>query len=50
MLKEFVTHYHEERNHQGLNNDLIAPGPRALWGPMFVVPLGGLLQYYHRAA
>ena len=25
VLNEFVVHYHEERNHQGLSNDLIAP-------------------------
>ena len=25
-LKEFVSHYHEERNHQGLENRLIDPG------------------------
>jgi hypothetical protein len=25
VLKEFVVHYHEERNHQGLDNALIAP-------------------------
>ncbi len=28
VLDEFVAHYHGERNHQGLGNDLIAPGPR----------------------
>ena len=25
-LKEFVHHYHEERNHQGLENRIIDPG------------------------
>ena len=30
VLKEFVVHYHEERNHQGIGNDLLAPGPRAV--------------------
>ena len=30
VLKEFVAHYHGERNHQGLGNDLIAPAPRAV--------------------
>jgi hypothetical protein len=33
VLDEFVAHYHGERNHQGLGNDLIAPGPRSLGGP-----------------
>jgi hypothetical protein len=32
VLKEFVAHYHEERNHQGLGNDLIAPMPGAFGG------------------
>jgi putative transposase len=30
VLREFVVHYHKERNHQGLDNDLIAPAPRAI--------------------
>jgi Integrase core domain len=29
VLKELVVHYHNERNHQGLGNDLIA-APRAV--------------------
>jgi transposase InsO family protein len=33
VLDEFVAHYHRERNHQGLGNDLIAPEPRPLAGP-----------------
>jgi putative transposase len=51
-LDEFVAHYHRERNHQGLGNDLIAPGPRTLAGPHVRCRerLGGLLRYYHRAA
>ncbi len=52
MLDEFVAHYHGERNHQGLGNDLIAPGPR-LFGGTYVrcrERLGGLLRYCHRAA
>jgi transposase InsO family protein len=51
VLAEFVAHYHRERNHQGLGNDLIAPGPRALAGRHVRCRerLGGLLCYYHRA-
>jgi len=47
-----VAHYHGERNHQGLGNDLIAPGPRPLGGTHVRCRerLGGLLRYYHRAA
>ena len=51
-LREFVEHYHGERNHQGLQNALIA-GPPALGtaGRVHRRPrLGGLLNYYERAA
>jgi putative transposase len=51
-LKEFVDHYHRERNHQGLENRLIdgsATGRRE--GGIHRRPrLGGLLNYYERAA
>jgi transposase InsO family protein len=52
VLDEFVAHYHAERNHQGLGNDLIAPEPRLLAGAHVRCRerLGGLLRYYHRAA
>ena len=53
-LKEYATHYHEERNHQGKGNDLLMP--RAQKGGWDTNPirsregLGGLLKYYHREA
>jgi transposase InsO family protein len=52
VLKEFVVHYHEERNHQGLGNDLIAPAPRPGGGAGIRCRdrLGGLLRYYYQAA
>jgi len=52
VLKEFVAHYHEERNHQGLDNDLIAPAPRAIGSARVRCRerLGGLLRYYYQAA
>src|ERR671919_430019 len=52
VLEEFVAHYHIERNHQGLGNDLIVPGPQPLDGAQVRCRerLGGLLRYYHRAA
>jgi len=52
VLNEFVAHYHRERNHQGLANDLIAPGPRPHDGTRVRCRerLGGLLRYYCRAA
>jgi len=52
VLKEFVVHYHEEQNHQGLGNDLIAPAPRAVGraGIRCRDRLGGLFRYYYQAA
>jgi transposase InsO family protein len=49
---EFVAHYHRERNHQGLGNELIErPGSRRRVGRIRRCPrLGGLLNYYARAA
>jgi putative transposase len=51
VLKEFVTHYHGERNHQGLGNDLIVPAPRGAGGARIGCRerLGGLLRYYYQA-
>jgi len=51
VLDEFVAHYHEERNHQGLGNDLIAPARRAAGraGIRCRDRLGGLLRYYYQA-
>ena len=51
-VAEFVDHYHRERNHQGLENALIATSPAG--GTSGRVHrrrrLGGLLNYYERAA
>jgi len=45
-------HYHAERNHQGLGNDLIAPAHRAAGraGIRCRDRLGGLLRHYYQAA
>jgi transposase InsO family protein len=52
MLAQFVEHYHRERNHQGLGNDLI--DGVGFTGPGASIRrrqrLGGLLSFYHRAA
>ncbi len=51
-VRAFVDHYHEERPHQGLGNELIAP-KATLIGPGGVQcrqRLGGLLKFYHREA
>jgi putative transposase len=51
-IDEFVEHYHGERNHQGLGNELIAGAPgTGIRGSVRRRPrLGGLLNYYDRAA
>jgi putative transposase len=52
-IAEFVEHYHRERNHQGLENELIegAPAPEEHVGRIQRRQrLGGLLNYYYRAA
>jgi putative transposase len=51
-IAEFVEHYHRERNHQGLGNELI-DGARAVESIGQIrrcQRLGGLLNYYARAA
>ena len=52
-VREYMAHYHEERNHQGLGNGLIrsAPGLAAKTALIQRRPrLGGMLNYYYRAA
>jgi putative transposase len=52
-VNQYVEHYHLERNHQGLDNNLIQPGPE-VGGATGEVEcrerLGGLLNYYQRRA
>lgn len=51
-ITHFMAHYHTERNHQGLGNRLLQPGP--IIAPSQPVRrrrrLGGTLNYYHCAA
>ena len=50
---EYRAHYHTERNHQGLDNAIIAPvpGPARSFGRVRCRErLGGMLRYYHRHA
>jgi putative transposase len=51
-LAEFVVHYHRERNHQGLGNELIdGDGCQPSRGPVRRRQrVGGVLSYYYRAA
>jgi hypothetical protein len=53
IISEYVAHYHRERPHQGIGNQLIAPLPAAANsdGPIKCRErLGGVLKYYHRDA
>ena len=53
LVREYVAHYHRERNHQGRNNRLLerAPPPvRAKAGIRRRERLGGLLNFYYREA
>jgi len=50
-VREFLQHYHLERNHQGIRNALIDGAPVRSTGSVRRRPrLGGLLSYYARAA
>jgi hypothetical protein len=52
-VRNFIGHYHSERNHQGLGNRLIQPEPDHLANTGRVQRrrrLGGMLNYYYRAA
>jgi len=52
-LREYVVHYHQERNHQGMDNRLIMPEDNIDQSSGRVLcreRLGGMLRYYHRQA
>ena len=52
-VAEYIEHYHAERNHQGLDNQLILKprdGPRVSGDVECRERLGGLLQFYYRRA
>jgi transposase InsO family protein len=52
-IEQFVAHYHGERNHQGLGNELIVAEESVGTTEGEIrcrERLGGLLRYYHRAA
>ena len=49
-VKEYIMHYNHERNHQGMNNELLFPDDR-IDGKGKITKserLGGLLNYYYR--
>jgi hypothetical protein len=52
-IHQYLSHYHTERNHQGLDNQLIAPesGIGSYSGQVRCRKrLSGLLSYYYRDA
>jgi transposase InsO family protein len=52
-VADFLAHYHQERNHQGLNNQLLQPGNevgRIAGDVACRERLGGMLRYYYRQA
>ena len=52
-VKEFAQHYHSERNHQGIDNNIIDPGDevgRGIGDVQCNERLGGMLKYYYRDA
>jgi len=52
-VQNFVAHYHNERNHQGLGNRLIKPDPNDLANSGAFQRrerLAGMLNYYYRTA
>lgn len=52
-VTEYIVHYHTERNHQGLSNELVTPLPPTANSAGRIMSrerLGGVLKYYYRAA
>jgi len=50
-IAEYAAHYHEERSHQGIGNELISGAMARADGDVATRErLGGLLKYYHRKA
>ena len=53
MVREYVEHYHGERNHQGIGNQLIDSAAAEFQSGGSIEcreRLGGLLRFYKRAA
>jgi transposase InsO family protein len=50
-ISEYAEHYHEERSHQGIGNELVnGLAPQGEGSIDVRERLGGLLKYYHRRA
>jgi hypothetical protein len=50
VIKEYMEHYHTERAHQGIGNEIIEPSPQGKGEVVCRERLGGLLNFYRRAA
>ena len=53
VVTEYVEHYHAERNHQGIGNELIegmVEGAENTGPVVSRTRVGGMLKYYHRVA
>jgi putative transposase len=51
VVGEYMEHYHTERPHQGIDNNIIEPLPQPKEGKIVCQErLGGLLKSYRRAA
>ena len=53
IIASYIEHYHEERNHQSLDNQLIVPraaNGNAVGPVQCRERLGGMLKFYHRDA
>jgi hypothetical protein len=50
VIKEYMAHYHTERAHQGIGNEIIELPPPGKGEVVCQKRLGGLLNFYRRAA
>jgi putative transposase len=50
VIKEYMEHYHTERAHQGIGNEIIEPPPPGTGKVVCQERLGGLLNFCRRAA
>lgn len=53
VIHEYVEHYNRERNHQGIDNELIKPNESDVGASGKIEcreRLGGVLKFYHRRA
>ena len=50
VVSSYIDHYHQDRPHQGIGNEIIDPPPQGNGEIVCHERLGGLLKYYRRAA